>query len=65
MDFKAGLMFSKDIGIQDFIIVGDVLIIHRALCEASTPPSFVAAIVQGMQELCREFRRVEFSHVRR
>lgn len=65
MAFKASLIFSKDMGIQDFIIKGDSLIIHRALCEASTPPSSMAAVVQGMQEPCRKFHRVEFSHVKR
>ncbi|KAL0010578.1 hypothetical protein SO802_005686 [Lithocarpus litseifolius] len=64
MAYEAGLMFAKDIGIQDFI-EGDSLVIHQALCRASTLPSSVAAIVQGMQELCREFCGVEFSHVRR
>ena len=65
MAYETGLMFAKDIGIQDFIIEGDSLVIHHALCEASTPPSSVAAIVQGMKEICREFCGVEFSHVRR
>ena len=38
MAYETGLMFAKDIGIQDFIIEGDSLVIHHALCEASTPP---------------------------
>ena len=56
MAYEAGLMLAKEIGIQDFIIEGDSLVIHQALCEASTPPSSVAAVVQGMQELCRKFQ---------
>ena len=56
MAYEAGLMFAKEIGIQDFIIEGDSLVIHQALCKTSTPPSSVAAVVQGMQELCRKFR---------
>lgn len=48
MAYEAGKMFAKDIGIQDFIIEGDSLVIHQALCETSTPPSSVAAVVQGM-----------------
>lgn len=56
MAYEAGLMLAKEIGIQDFIIEGDSLVIHQAICEASTPPSSVAAVVQGMQELCRKFQ---------
>ena len=64
MAYEAGLLFAKDIGIQDFIVEGDSLVIHHALCEASSPPSSIAAAVQGIQDLCRKFRGIEFSHVR-
>ena len=63
--YEQGLMFARDIGIHNFIIEGDSLIIHHALSEVSTPPSSVAAIIQGMQEMCKEFSGVMFSHVRR
>ena len=63
--YEQGLLFARDIGIHNFIIEGDSLIIHLALCEVSNPPSSVAAVVQGMQEMCREFLGVMFSHVRR
>ena len=62
---ETGLIFVKDIGIHDFIVEGDSLIIHHAMCESSNPPSSVAAVVQGMQDVCKEFRGVMFSHVRR
>ena len=65
MAYEQGLKFTRDIGIHNFIIEGDKLIIHHALCESSNPPSLVAAIVQGMQEMCREFHGVMFSNVRR
>lgn len=60
---EVGLLFAKDIGIHNIII--DSLIIHNALCEMSNPPSSVVAIIQGMQDLCKEFQGVEFSHVRK
>ena len=63
--YEQGLLFARDIGIHNFIIEGDSLIIHHALSEVSTPPSSVAAIIQGMQEMCKEFSGVMFSHVRR
>ena len=62
---ETGLIFVKDIGIHDFIVEGDSLIIHHAMCESSNPPSSVAAVVQGMQDMCKEFHGVMFSHVRR
>ena len=52
---EAGLVFAKDISIHNFILEGDSLIIHNALCETSNPPSSVATVIQGMQDLCRDF----------
>ncbi|XP_050240921.1 uncharacterized protein LOC126689786 [Quercus robur] len=63
MAYEIGLLFVKDIGIHDLIMEGDSLIIHRAMCDMSTPPSSVAVVIQGMQDMCKEFRRVMFSHV--
>ena len=62
---EAGLVFAKDISIHNIILEGDSRIIHNALCETSNPPSSMAAVIQGMQDLCRDFCEVEFSHVRR
>lgn len=62
--FEAGVQFAKDIGIQDFILDGDSIIIHCALFELSPAPSFVDLVVQGILVACREFCQVSFSHVR-
>ena len=35
------------------------------MSDDSNLPISVSAIVQGMQELCEVFRKIEFSHVRR
>lgn len=63
--FEAGLLFAKDIGIQDIILNGDSLLVDNVLCEKSLPPSSVEAVVSGMQKMAKEFRLIEFSHVRR
>ncbi|XP_050248967.1 uncharacterized protein LOC126696240 [Quercus robur] len=63
--FEAGLLLARDIGIQDVILEGDSLVIYNALCEVSLPPSLVTSIVDGMRDLCKVFRRLEFSHVKR
>ncbi|XP_075669801.1 uncharacterized protein LOC142639525 [Castanea sativa] len=62
---ELGLIFAKDIGVHNLILEGDSLIIHKALCETTDPPSSMATIIQGVQELSKEFRGIEFSHVRR
>lgn len=46
--FEAGLQFAKDIGIQDFILEGDFLIIHRALSGLTPAPTFVDLLIVGM-----------------
>ncbi|XP_075665921.1 uncharacterized protein LOC142635688 [Castanea sativa] len=63
--FKAGILFAKDIGIQEFILEGDSIVIYRALCEVSSPPTAVEPLIEGMHTLCSDFSRVDFSHVRR
>ena len=63
--FEAGLLFAKDIGIQDVILEGDSMIVYNALCEKSFPLSSVEPVVRGMQEMAKDFRQIEFSDVRR
>ena len=63
--FEVGMQFAKDVGIQDVVLEGDSIIINRALCKLSTPPSSVAPIIEGILDLSKDFRRVQFSHIRR
>lgn len=63
--FEAGILFAKDIGIQEFILEGDSTVIYRALCEVSSPPAAVEPLIEGMHTLCSDFHGVEFSHVHR
>ncbi|KAK9996914.1 hypothetical protein SO802_021600 [Lithocarpus litseifolius] len=53
--FEAGLLFAKDIGIQDLILEGDSITIHKAICETSTPPSSVEPVIEGMHTICKDF----------
>ena len=59
------LQFAKDLLIHDFILESDSLLMTNALKELSPPPSTVAAIIYYSLSVSREFRQVEFSHVRR
>ena len=63
--FEAGIQFAKDVGIQDFIVEGDSLILYNALCGNTSPPSSVAAVVSGLTMMCGDLYRVDFSHIRR
>ena len=36
--FEAGIQFAKDVGIQDFIVEGDSMILYNALCGNTSPP---------------------------
>ena len=61
---EAGLLFTRDVGIRDFILEGDSLIIFQALSGHSLPPSSIAPIVFGLMSSTNDFHRVEFLHVR-
>ena len=63
--FEAGFQLARDMGYQDIILEGDSLILVRALCGLSSPPSTIDSMVVGMQLLCLDFRTVYVSHVRR
>ena len=47
--FEVGLQFAKDVGIYDLILMGDSLVMYRALAGISPSPASVAAIVYGME----------------
>lgn len=64
---EASLGFEKDVGIQEFILEGDSLIMYRdsELSSPPPPPSSVALVVSSMLAFCRDFCWVGFSHVHR
>ncbi|XP_050278121.1 uncharacterized protein LOC126719630 [Quercus robur] len=62
---KAGLMFARDVGLQNVVLEGDSLVLINALRGTSSPLASIEPIVMGVMDLCREFRSIAFSHVRR
>ena len=60
--FEAGLQFSKDMGLQEFILEGDSLNVVHAL-EGLSPLVFVMPIIYGIQSSCHDVRNELFSHV--
>ena len=62
---EVALQFARDVGISDFIMEGDSLIVHNALCGHSPLPSSLVVIILGALGFCGLFRQVDFSHIRR
>ena len=54
---------SLTIGIWDFVLEGDSLIMIQALCESVPAPSSMAYLVYGIAAAAHDFRSVNFSHV--
>ena len=47
-DFEVGLQFAHDVGIHEFSLEGDSLVISNALSQQSPPPSSGAQVVYGI-----------------
>ncbi|XP_075658905.1 uncharacterized protein LOC142628749 [Castanea sativa] len=62
---EVGLQFAKQLGITDFIIEGDSLIVSKALNQSSSVPMSIDAVIMGIGEASLEFHNVVFSHVKR
>ena len=61
--FELGLLFAKEVGILDFVLEGDSLIIVQSLCENASAPSSMASVVFGILTASLEFHNVHFSHI--
>ena len=62
--FDVGLEFARDVGVQDFILEGDSLVVYNALYGFSTPLSMIASIVRGILMSCGPLDRIDFFHVK-
>lgn len=62
---EAGLLFAQDVGIRDIVVESNSLIMIQALNGISTPLAAISAVTQGILDLSKGFRKVEFSHVNR
>ena len=61
--FEVDIIFAKEVGIREFVLEGDSIIIVQALKECSHAISSVAPLIYGMLAKCHEFQNVAFSHV--
>nr|POE55023.1 hypothetical protein CFP56_76326 [Quercus suber] len=62
MAFEVGIAFAGEIGMRDFVLEGDSLIMIQALCDSAPTPSSMASLVYGIAVVARDFRSVKFSH---
>ena len=63
--FEVGIICAGEIGIRDFVLEGDSLIMIQALCDSALAPSSMASLVYGIAVAAHDFRSVKFSHVYR
>ena len=62
---EVGLQFAKLLGVSDFIVEGDSLIVSRALSHSFSAPASIDAMIMGIRSAALEFHNVDFSHVKR
>ena len=62
---EVGLQFEKLLGVSDFIVEGDSLIVSRVLSRSSFAPALIDAVIMGIRSAALEFHNVDFSHVKR
>ena len=60
-----GLEFARDVGVHDFVLEDDSLVVYNALYGSSTPPFMIAPIIWGILMSCGPLNRIDFSHVKR
>ena len=61
--FEFGLLFAKDVGLQEFILERESLNVVRALQGLSPPLVSMMSISYGIQSFCNDVQKVLFSHV--
>ena len=62
---EAGILFAQCRGCSTMVLEGDSQVLVNALAGSSPSPSTVASVIQGALELCMEFSKIQFSHVKR
>lgn len=63
--FEARIRFARDVGISEFTIEGDSLVVYNSLSGHSDPPSSVAHVILGILGMYGVGSRIDFSHIRR
>ena len=62
---EVGLYFAKQLGVSDFTIEGDSLIVSWVLSQFSLVLALIDVVIMGIRSVALEFHNVYFSHVKR
>ena len=63
--WEAGVLFARDMGIQDVEFEGDSLVVCNALQGLASPPSLVANVLTGFLNQASLFRQWKITHIKR
>ena len=50
--WEEGVKFAREVGVYDFTLEGDSLVVFNALSGRSTPPVSVESIIRGILMVC-------------
>ena len=60
-----GVQFAREVGVYDFTLEGNSLVLFNALSGLSNSPTAVESIVKGVLMACGSCYKVDFSHIKR
>ena len=60
-----GVQFAREVGVYNFTLEGDSLVLFNALSDLSNSPAAVESIVRGVLMACGSCYKVDFSHIKR
>ena len=63
--WEEGVKFAREVGVYDFTLEGDSLVLFNALSGLSNPPTTVESVVRGVLMACGSRYKVDFSHIKR
>ena len=63
--WEEGVQFTREVGVYDFTLEGDSLVLFNALSGLSNPPAVVESVVRGVLMACGSCYKVDFSHIKR
>lgn len=63
--WEEGVKFAREVGVYDFTLEGDSLVLFNAFSGLSNPPAAVEYVVRGVLMACGSCYKVDFSQIKR
>ena len=63
--WEEGVKFAREVGVYDFTLEGDSLVLFNVLSGLSNPPAAVESVVRGVLMACGSRYKVDFSHIKK